>query len=190
MAARRGIGKFGVMRTPEDVPTDPDALIRYGRVTSVDPVAGFCVVELDDGVEPPPLRWAAGRMGETVVWLPPSVGEQVKVDCPGGEIAAGLVSGSVPSDANPPPATGPVPLIKFKDGAVFSYDPETHALSIQLPSGGTTVLTSDGGIDLVGPVSVTGKVTASEDVLAGSVSLKNHKHSGVAAGSAQSGAPV
>lgn len=177
------------MRTPEDVPTDPDALIRYGRVRSVDLAQARCTVELDDGVDTPPLAWAAPRMGETRVWLPPSVGEQVLVFAPGGEIGAAIVMGAVPSDTNPAPIDEPVALMRFKDGAVISYDPDAHELLIQLPSGGTTVLASDGGIDLVGPVNVAGKLTASEDVLAGSVSLKSHKHSGVAAGTAQSGAP-
>ncbi len=178
------------MRTPEDTPTDPDALLRYGTVASVDYATGHCTVELDDGVITPPLPWLAPRMGETKVWLPPSVGEQVKVDCPGGEIGAGGVSASLPSDNNPPPAATATPLIRFKDGAVISYDPEASELLIQLPSGATTVLASDGGVDIVGDLNVIGKVTASDDVLAATVSLKGHKHSAVQAGSAQSGAPV
>lgn len=178
------------MRTPEDTPTDPDALVRYGVVASVDHATGHCTVELDDGVISPPLPWLAPRMGETKVWLPPSVGEQVKVTCPGGEIGAGCVSGGLPCDANPAPSSTATPLIRFKDGAVISYDPEASELLIQLPSGATTVLASDGGVDIVGDVNVMGKLTASDDLLAGSVSLKNHKHGGVQAGGAQSGAPV
>lgn len=178
------------MRTPEDAPTDPDALARYASVVSVDLAAARCTVLLDDGVESPPLPWLAPRMGETRAWLPPSVGEQVLMICPGGEIGAGILVGGVPSDANPPPIDEPVVLIRFKDGAAISYDPETSELLMQLPSGATTVLVSDGGVDIVGDVTLNGKLTASDDVLAGSVSLKNHKHAGVQAGSAQTGAPV
>lgn len=178
------------MRTPEDTPTDPDALARYAIVASVDLASAHCTVTLDDGVTSPPLPWLATRMGDTKVWLPPSVGEQVLLVCPGGEIGAGIVFGGVPSDAQPAPIDEPVALIRFKDGAVISYDPDASELLIQLPSGATTVLASDGGVDIVGDVNVMGKLTASEDVLAGSVSLKNHKHSGVQAGGAQSGAPV
>lgn len=178
------------MRTPEDAPTDPDALARYATVASVDLAAARCTVMLDDDVESPPLPWAAPRMGATSVWLPPSLGEQVLVICPAGEIGAGIVVGAVPSDANPAPIDEPVALIRFKDGAVISYDPDASELLIQLPSGGTTVLASDGGVDIVGDVNVTGKITASDDVVAGSVSLKGHKHTGVTAGTAQSGAPA
>lgn len=177
------------MRTPEDAPTDPDALLRYAIVATVDLGAARCTVLLDDDVESPALPWLAPRMGETRVWLPPSVGEQVVLFCPGGEIGAGVVAGGVVSDQNPAPIDEAVALIRFKDGAVISYDPETSELLIQLPSGGSTVLVSD-TVDIVGDVNVTGKLTASDDVLAGSVSLKNHKHSGVQSGGAQSGAPV
>lgn len=178
------------MRTPEDTPTDPDALARYAVIASVDLAAERCTVTLDDEVESPPLPWAAPRMGETKVWLPPSVGEQVLLICPGGEIGAGVIVGSLPSDENPAPTDEPTPLIRFKDGAVISYDPDASELLIQLPSGATTVLHSDGGVDIVGDITVTGKVTASDDVVAGSISLKKHKTSGVAAGSALSGDPV
>lgn len=177
------------MRTPEDAPTDPDTLLRYATVASVDLGAARCTVLLDDDVESPALPWLAPRMGETRVWLPPSVGEQVMLFCPGGEIGAGIVAGGVVSDANSAPSDEAVPQIHFKDGAIFSYDPETSELLIQLPPGGSTVLVSD-TVDIVGDVNVTGKVTAGEDVIADTVSLKSHKHTGVAAGTAQSGAPL
>lgn len=177
------------MRTPEDAPTDPDALLRYATVASVDLGAARCTVLLDDDVVSPALPWLAPRMGETRVWVPPSIGEQVILFCPGGEIGAGIVAGGVVSDANPAPSDEAVPLIRFADGAVVSYDPGASELLIQLPSGASTVLVSD-TVDIVGDVTVNGKLTATDDVVAGSVSLKNHKHSGVSAGAAQTGAPV
>jgi len=183
------------MRTPEDTPTDADALARYAVVASVDLAAARCTVTLDDSgddgaVESPPLPWLAPRMGETRAWMPPSVGEQVLLICPGGEIGAGIVLGGVTSDANPAPIDEPVALLRFKDGAVISYDPDAHELLVQLPSGATTVLASDGGIDIVGDVTLTGKLTASDDVVAAGISLTDHKHGGVQAGSAQTGAPA
>lgn len=44
--------------------------------------------------------------------------------------------------------------------------------------------------DWTGDINLTGKLTASDDVLAAGISLKNHKHSGVSAGAAQTGKPV
>ncbi len=179
-------------RTPEDTPTDPDALIRVGIVASVDVEAGTCTVMLDeqDGAETQAIRWLHPRMGATRVWCPPSVGEQGLVLCPGGEIGAAVFVGGLHSAAFPPPIDEATPLIRFADGATLSYDPVAHELLLQLPSGATTVLVSDGGVDIVGDVSLTGTLTASVDVIGGGKSLKTHKHAGVQAGSSQTGTPV
>ncbi|EHJ59927.1 putative baseplate assembly protein V (gpv) [Novosphingobium pentaromativorans US6-1] len=195
MAAWRGIGIFAVMRTPQDTPTDPDALLRYVTIASVDLAAARCSVTIDaseeDGaVESPPLPWLAPRMGDTKAWLPPSVGEQALLLCPGGEIGAGVVVGGLTCHANPAPIDEPVALLRFKDGASLTYDPDAHELLLQLPAGATTVLASDGGIDLIGNVNLTGTLTASEDVTASGVSLKGHKHGGVQGGGSQTGGPV
>ncbi|CDO35821.1 putative baseplate assembly protein v (Gpv) [Novosphingobium sp. KN65.2] len=190
MAGFLGIGIFAAMRTPQDTPTDPDALLRYVTIASVDLAAARCTVTIDEGVESPPLPWLAPRMGEISAWLPPSVGEQALLLCPGGEIGAGIIVGALPSTANPAPIDEPVALIRFKDGASLSYDPDAHELLLQLPSGATTVLASDGGIDVIGDINLTGKLTASDDVVAGGISLTGHKHAGVQSGASQSGTPV
>jgi phage baseplate assembly protein gpV len=75
-----------------------------------------------------------------------------------------------------------MPLIQFKDGAVLSYDPDSHALAFALPDGGTLALT--------GNLAVSGKIEAGEDVTAAGISLKSHKHGQVQAGAAQSGGPL
>lgn len=179
-------------RTPEDAPTDADALIRVGVVSSVDLAGGTCTVMLDDGdgAESPPIRWLYPRMGATKAWLPPSTGEQGLVLCPGGELGAAVFVGGLHSAPFPAPSDEPVALIRFSDGAAMAYDPLSHELLLQLPSGATTVLVSDGGVDIVGDVNLTGKLIASDDVIADGKSLKTHKHNGVQAGSAQTGAPV
>lgn len=171
-------------RTPEDTPTDPDALIRVGIVASVDLESGTCTVTLDedDGAETHGIRWLHPRMGTTQAWLPPSVGEQVLVLCPGGEIGAAIAIGGIHSNAFPPPIDEATPLLRFADGATLSYDPQAHELLMQLPSGATTVLISDGGVDIVGnvaiegDVTVSGTLTASTDVIGGGKSLKTHTH--------------
>ncbi|HUD90237.1 MAG TPA: phage baseplate assembly protein V, partial [Sphingobium sp.] len=81
-------------------------------------------------------------------------------------------------------------------GAVIGYDHTAHSLHIVLPKGGTATLVAPGGATITGDVtingnlSITGKAEASEDVIGGGISLKNHKHTGVTAGGAQSGTPV
>lgn len=183
-------------RTPEDAPTDADALIRVAVVASVDLEAGTCTVRIDgaedggDDAVSPPVRWLHPRMGELKVWTPPSVGEQGLLLCPAGELGAGIFVGGLHSNAFPPPIDEPVTLVRFKDGAVLSYDPDAHELLMQLPSGATTVLVSDGGVDIMGDVSITGMLTATVDVVADGKSLKSHKHGGVQAGAAQTGTPI
>lgn len=179
-----------LMRTPEDVETDPDGLIRLGTVASVDLAGARCTVTYDDDVESPPLRWFETRMGATRTWSPPTEGEQVLVLCPAGEIAAGVVLRGIASTANPATGNSLRELIRFDDGAEIAYDPESHELEAVLPSGATAMLVADGGITITGDITLTGKLTASGDVVAGGISLKNHKHPGVQSGSAQTGAPV
>lgn len=177
------------MRTPEDIETDADGLIRLGAIVSVDLAAARCIVRIDDEAETPPLRWIESAMGATRTWSPPSAGEQVVVLCPAGEIAAGIVLRGLPSTAKPAPGNSLRELIEFSDGAAIAYDPVAHKLDAILPAGGTVALVADGGIAITGDIALTGKLTASDDVLAGGISLKNHTHGGVQAGASQTGAP-
>lgn len=176
-------------RPPEDHETDPDQLVRIGRVKSVDVAAARCVVELADGAETHDIRWLAPRMGETRAWLPPAVGEQVLLLCPAGELAGAVALGGIACTAFPPPTSTATPLIRFSDGAVLSYDPAAHALAFDLPGGATLSIVAPGGVTIEGDVDITGTLTASVDVEADGISLASHTHSGVQAGSASTGGP-
>lgn len=183
------------MRTPEDALTDPDQLIRLGTIASVDQAAGKCTVALDTGVVSPPLRWLERRSGATKTRSVPTVGEQVILLCPAGEISGGIVLTGVWSTAHPLPGTGLVELIDFSDGAMVSYDPVAHALAITLPAGATAAITAPGGVTITGDVRITGDATiigtvnGQTDVIGGGKSLKGHIHTGVTAGTAITGAP-
>jgi phage baseplate assembly protein V len=159
-------------------------------IASVDLATGRAVVTIDDGVVSPPLRWAASRLGSTRVWSPPSVGEQVMVLCPGGEIGAGVIVGGLDSQAHPHAGNSATELVHFADGAILSYDPTSHALTFALPAGATMAVTASGGVTIDGDVTVTGTLTASVDVLGGGKSLKGHTHTGVQPGSGNSGPPA
>lgn len=191
----------------EDIPIDPDALLRIGTVLSVDLETARCVVQIGDpdagAIETPGIRWGAGRLGKTRIWMPPVVDEQVVVAFPAGELAAGVVIASIASNIFPPAGNFPADLITFEDGAVISYDVETATLVVQLPEGGSIVVTAPGGVlidaqdgvTIDGPVtingnlSVTGSIAATDDVTADVISLKNHLHGNVASGSAKTGMP-
>lgn len=174
-------------------------LFRLGTVLSVDLSAGTCRVQIGD-IETGDLPWLAGSAGETHIWMPPSVGEQVAVISPEGDTRAGIVLRGLSSDANPAPGDSRAVVMVFADGARISYDPEEHHLEAALPDGGTAKLICDVEID--GKLKVTGdaqfdakihadgEIASDTDVKASAISLKNHKHTGVQAGAAQTGTPV
>lgn len=190
------------MPQQEDIPADLSELIRLGSVASVHLAAGMCTVRYgnpDDeegGAETPPIRWLALRAGKTRAWSPPSVGEQAIILVPDGQLAGAIALIGIYSDAFPAPGSTLAELIEYEDGAVIGYDPEGHALTAILPAGATAEVEAPGGITLRGPVTIEGDVTlngkmdATGDVKAGGISLKTHKHGGVQAGGAQTGAPA
>lgn len=127
-----------------------------------------------------PVPWFCFRAGDTIVWSPPSVGEQGLLLCPEGEIKLGVFLPGVESTAFPLPE-GPAETIQFKDLARISYDPAAHVLDIAVPAGGKARLAAD--------VEIDGDVKVSGDVVAGPVSLRHHKTTGVQPGSGLSGDP-
>ena len=148
------------------------------------------------------LPWLALRAGSDKQWDPPTVDEQVILLSPSGQLANGIVVTGVFSDHIP--ANGERAGLHrrtYADGTVIEYDSVAHHLNATLADGGTTHLTSSGGINIVGPIThqgdytqtgnqtVTGKVTVSEDVLAAGISLVKHIHGGVTKGGAQTEVP-
>jgi phage baseplate assembly protein V len=179
--------------------TDPEhtagEMLQLGTVASVDHAAGTCTVELGNLVTGD-LPWVTGRAGGMKIWSPPTEGEQCAVLCPEGDLANGLVLLGIWSDANPPPSNDPdVVHVSFPDGAVLAYNHKSHALAAKLPGDGSftvdaKTVTINADVKIVGKVDITGKTMVSEDVVGGGISLKNHKHTGVQAGAAQTGTPL
>lgn len=196
----------------EDIPADLATMVRVGTVIEVDLADARCIVRYgdpddEDPAQTPPIRWLTARAGLTRIWSPPSVGEQVLLLAPDGQLGAAIALTGIVQDAYPPLGNSKTEALEFEDGAKITYDPESSALVAVLPSGGTVDLTADGGITLRGDVTIEGDlttngdgtftgdvdvdktVTASEDVVGAGVSLKDHTHSGVSSGSSQSGPP-
>ena len=109
---------------------------------------------------------------------------------PEADLAAGIVLPGVYSDAAGAPwsdkdAVGTM----YADGAYVAYDAATHELSCVLPGGATALIEAPGGVTIRGDVTIAGKLAVRDDVTAGQISLRDHRHTGVQAGGAMSGKP-
>lgn len=169
-------------------------LIRYGTIASVDLAHGKCTVKIGDIVSQP-VRWLHGAAGTTGSWSPPSVGEQVLLLAPEGDIMAAVALRGVHSDDHPPVGNAKRELIKYADGAVIAYDPDGHVLDAVLPGGATVNIVAPGGVKMTADVRITGdlhvegKVTVDKDVTAKGISLADHRHGNVQAGASTTGKP-
>lgn len=149
--------------------------IQIGVVTSVG--AGTARVRLGD-LETPDIPVAQLRAGALSFWWMPTVGEQVLVACPSGDVARGVVVASIYA-GNAPSSDIAVPMIDL--------------------AGGRMVI--NGSIEVTGSIEVAGSISAAEDVraegsmvvagdvTASGVSLVEHVHGGVTPGGGSTGAP-
>lgn len=177
-------------------------LIRFGTVAEVQHAPPRVRVKTGE-LTTTWLPWLAFRAGADQEWDPPTVGEQVLLLSPSGQLAngvaiTGLFSDNIPANGD----RAGLHRRTYSDGAVIEYDSKSHHLSAVLPAGGTTDLVSDGGIHIVGPIThegdytqtgnqtITGLVKVSLDVVAAGISLVQHPHEGVMPGPGQTGKPL
>ena len=146
-------------------------ILRAGRVDSVDYATARCRVAIGNLLTDP-LPFFADRAGDDRTWNPPSVGEQVLVLSPSGELGAGFVLCGIFSNANPANSSDQnIHRTTYSDGTIVEYDRESHTLNInQSASGSSLTVTVNGNANL----SVTGNVLVEADgnatVSAGSLS--------------------
>ncbi len=178
------------MDGPTDIPRLIGDLIREGVVVSR--TGALCRVAIGD-IETGDIPWLAPRAGKAIVWAPPAIGEQVMVLCGEGDMARGVVIGSLYSDQHPAPADDDLWRLTFDDGTVIQYDPAERHLNASVPGGSATIEADDivliGHVTIMGDVEVKGTVTASDDVIGGGKSLKGHTHTAVQPGQGFSGPP-
>jgi phage baseplate assembly protein V len=127
-------------------------LLRKGEVIALDLEKGLCRVQTGE-LTTQWVPWFAFAAGTTRDWLPPIVGEQVMVLCPGGEPADAVVLRGYFSDDHPAPSNLPnLHTRHYPDGAVKQYDHEAHAFDLTLPEGGT--------VNIISPQAVAVKAEA------------------------------
>lgn len=158
-------------------------VIRPGTVAEVDLPAARARVRYATGEDGPVLTgwlpWIAAA-GEDRDWRPPSIGEQVLILSPCGELSAGwILPGAYRDDFPAPDSSAAKRVMAYRDGAIVSYDSEKHELSAVLPEGGKASIAAPGGLSVTGDteidgdlsvdgnLSATGKIEAKGDIKAG-----------------------
>lgn len=192
-------------------------LIRLGTVAQIDHATRRVRVATGE-ITTQWLKWQAGRAGATRTWDPPTVGEQVMILSPSGELANGIVIPSIYSTAHDAPSSSAsLHEVVYPDGAVISYDHSSGALvasgiqtariqagvSVTLDTplthctGKLTVddlLTYGNGLAGTGGANannITGNLThTSGNLSSNGKVLHTHTHTGVQPGSGNTGMPT
>ncbi|WP_343725503.1 phage baseplate assembly protein V [Herbaspirillum huttiense] len=199
-------------------------LIRTGKIAEIN--ADKLRVRLSPSLLTTWLQWIALRAGDVIDWCPPSIGEQVIVFSPNGDLTQGKVLAGLFSAESPAPQTSlNIRSIHYPDGAVVLYDFGKHSLSAILPAGSSALVKADavtadapqttctGNVTIRGNLVVEGfsalnngakvqggeggaamvidgEVSATGDVKAGNISLRNHPHGEIKRGDEKSGVPL
>lgn len=78
------------------------------------------------------LPWFTNRAGKSQTWWSPSIGEQVFILSPNGNLELGCVLPSLYCDNYPAPSqSNDGHFVRFPDGATFEYEPDTGTLTIK-----------------------------------------------------------
>lgn len=136
-------------------------VIQLGTITSIDNATNTARVKIGDldSAAIPVMQLRSGAL--KMHWMP-SVGEQVSVLAPSGDMARAFIMGSLP-------VTG---------GAIA-------------PDAGSPTMDLGGGtLRFIGNLYVDGSITVTGDVTADGISLVHHLHSGVTPGAGNTGEPT
>lgn len=109
--------------------------IRYGKVLEVNHATKRVRIK-SGNIETDWLRWPASSANSRKRrWDPPTIGEQVCMLAPTGDLTqATFIPGMYQSDHDAPSADPNEDLAEYNDGAVISYNVSTHKLTANLQS--------------------------------------------------------
>ncbi|NDV27718.1 phage baseplate assembly protein V [Desulfovibrio sp. JC010] len=122
-------------------------VLRIGKICEAD-YEKACVRVKSGDVVTDWLPWITQRAGKDISWWPPTIGEQVMILSPGGDLAQGVVLPAIFQTAAP--ACGNRSTLHrhtYQDGAVIEYDEEAHFLHAYVP--GSSLLECDNDIKAV-----------------------------------------
>ena len=131
-----------VVATDYSNPRKPRVRVKSGKVTT-----GW-------------IAWAPRRAGRARTWEPLHEGEQVLIASPSGDMAQGIIVGSVNYADRPAPSTSASETVtEWDGGAREAFDDASNTYTLDVPAGGKIILRcgassleiSDSGIKLLGP---------------------------------------
>jgi phage baseplate assembly protein V len=147
-------------------------IVRMGTVAEVRHTLPAALVRVRSGGNTTDWRpYVESRAGDTRTWNPPTIGEQVVLLSPGGDLAGAIVLGGIHQNDHPAPSTDPNRTVTVHpDGATVVYDHATHALRVELPADGTADITVPGRVTVrCGTADITADGAAT--VHAGTITL-------------------
>ena len=134
--------------------------LHVGKVVEIDNGTGCARVQIGDLLTPP-LQVMQLRSGTIRMHWMPSVGEQVTIAAPSGDMARAFVMGALPIDGN-----------------------------MVAPDAGSPTMDLGGGtLRVIGNLFIDGNVEVTGDVVASGISLVTHTHGGVVPGGANTQEP-
>lgn len=157
-------------------------MIRIGTVQELDATAARVRIKIGDLLTDW-LPWLVQRAGDDVSWWCPSVGEQMLILSPSGDLAQGVCLPAIYSDAKPANSNNPDKhKITYADGAVIEYDKVAHVLTVNLPEGGVVNVIAD--VNVTGNIVASGNITDATRSMQGDRDIYNgHVHSDPQGGS-------
>lgn len=159
-------------------------LVAVGTVLEVDAAQGKMRLSVGDN-ETDWVSIPAMASGALKVWRCPTVGEQFVMVNQSGNLGNALVLAALPSEDNPNPSSHADEIVFDMPAGRFVVNQATGKANLTLNE-----LTLDiANININGDISQNGKLIASDDVLAGGISLKTHIHLGVTSGTSSTGIP-
>lgn len=161
--------------------TDIAAGFEIGIISAVDFASARAIVDFGE-FQTPPLPWNE-KCGHVQTWMPPKIGDQVLVLAPNNDFANAVIIGAINFDNAPAIGNDENPKIKVGE-TIISINYNSGEVTITAPK-----LILNGDLVINGEIDATGNIHSDSDVLAQAISLRNHKHTLVKAGTDKSGAP-
>lgn len=156
--------------------------IQIGRIAEVDAAKGLVKVDLDGPVTSW-IPWLQRRAGDDRDWSVPSVGEQVAIAAPSGELSGAFVIGSLNQDAHPNAGdSADKPRTVYSDGTVVEYNKASHTLTIDTSASSGTVIIKCNTATVEAAASVT--IDTPETTCTGNLTVAKSLNVGTEGGTA------